>query len=63
MFSSVSNLYEPTTSGEDERLFITKSNDSLSHLEAASEEILELYEKITGEKLDLKINISEDDEY
>jgi len=63
MFSEVTNLYEPTATGKDDRLFITKSYDPQSHFEAASEEVLELYEKITGEKLDLNIEPTEEEEY
>jgi Rab GDP dissociation inhibitor len=63
MFSEVTNLYEPTATGKEDRLFITKSYDPQSHFEAASEEVLELYEKITGEKLDLNIEPTEEEEY
>ena len=60
IFSSVSNLYEPSSTGQDDRLFITKSYDPLPHSEAESEEVLELYEKITGEKLELNTDFDYD---
>jgi len=63
LFTDITNLYEPTSTGKDDRLFITKSYDPQSHFEAASEEVLELYEKITGEKLDLNIEPTDDEEY
>jgi Rab GDP dissociation inhibitor len=63
MFSEVTDLYEPTATGKDDKLFITKSYDPQSHFEQASEEVLELYEKITGEKLDLNIEPTEEEEY
>lgn len=63
IFTEVTNLYEPTATGKDDKLFITKSYDPQSHFEAASEEVLELYEKITGEKLDLNIEPTEEEEY
>lgn len=42
---------------------MTKSYDPQSHFETASEEVLEMYEKITGEKLDLNIEPTEEEEY
>lgn len=42
---------------------MTKSYDPTSHFESASEDILEIYEKIMGEKLDLTIMPPEEDEY
>jgi Rab GDP dissociation inhibitor len=44
-------------------LFVTKSYDATSHFESASDEVLELYQRITGEKLDLNIEPGEDEEY
>lgn len=63
MFSEVTNLYEPISDGKSEKLFITKSYDPQSHFESASEEVMELYERITGEKLDLNIEQTEEEEY
>ena len=62
MFVSVSNVYEPTSSGKDNNLWITSSYDATSHFESASEEILDIYQKIVGEKLDLNIEPNEEDE-
>lgn len=62
MFVSVSDVYEPTADGKDNNLWITKSYDASSHFEEASEEILEIYEKIVGEKLDLNIEPDENEE-
>jgi Rab GDP dissociation inhibitor len=33
LFSEVTDLYEPAATGQDDRLFITKSYDPLSHFE------------------------------
>jgi Rab GDP dissociation inhibitor len=41
---------------------VTKSYDATSHFESASDEVLEIYERITGEKLDLTILPSEEDD-
>lgn len=63
MFVSISDLHEPTNDCQAENLFITKSYDATSHFESASLDVLDIYEKITGEKLDLNIEPNEDDEY
>jgi len=62
-FTDISTLYEPVGSGKDTNLFVTSSYDPQSHFEVASEEVLVLYERITGEKLDLNIEPTEEDEY
>ena len=62
MFVSVSDLHEPTNNAGAESLFITKSYDATSHFESSSKDVLAIYEAITGEKLDLNIQPSEDDE-
>lgn len=43
-------------------MFISKSYDPSSHFEVASNDILEIYERITGEKLDMNIEPDEEDE-
>ena len=60
MFVSVSDIYEPIKDGKDSGLWISKSYDPSSHFEEASIDILEMYEKIVGEKLDM--NIEQDEE-
>lgn len=63
MFVQIQTLYEPTDNGKSDGIFVTKSYDPQSHFEAASEEVLELYQRITGETLDLNIEPTEDEEY
>lgn len=64
MFVSVSTVYEPIEDGSTNNLWVTSSYDATSHFESASEEILQMYQKIVGEKLDLNIEANEDeDEY
>ena len=63
MFDQVQTLYEPIDNGSKSKLFITKSYDATSHFESSTDEILELDTRITGEKLDMNIEPSEDDEY
>ena len=64
IFVSVSTLYDPLEDGRKSNLWITKSYDPSSHFEIASNEILDIYEKIVGEKLNLNIESNGDeDEY
>lgn len=62
MFVNVTTNYSPLESGKESNLWITKSYDPSSHFEIASEDILSIYEQIVGEKLDLNIDPSEDEE-
>ena len=62
MFVSQSTLFDPLEDGKASNLWISKSYDPSSHFEVASNDILEIYEKIVGEKLDLNIEPSDDDE-
>lgn len=48
MFVSVSDLFVPLEDGNESNLWITKSYDASSHFEIASNDILEVYEKIVG---------------
>lgn len=63
MFIKIGDLHEPTDNGLESQLFITKSYDATSHFETASEDVLDIYKRITGEALDLNIEPSDDDEY
>jgi len=51
----VSDLYEPTHDGLKNKLFITKSYDATSHFESASDDVMEIYRRMTGEELDLTV--------
>lgn len=61
MFVSVTDTYSPLDNGKDSNLWITKSYDPSSHFEIASEDILDIYQKITGETLDLNIEPDEEE--
>jgi len=64
MFVSVSTIHEPVSDDVSQSgLWITSSYDATSHFESASEEILQMYEKIVGEKLDLNIEPEDDEDY
>jgi Rab GDP dissociation inhibitor len=55
-FDSVSDMYEPVSDGSNDNCFISSSYDPTSHFETTSDDVLDLYERITGEPLDLSIN-------
>jgi Rab GDP dissociation inhibitor len=62
-FDSVSELYAPTNDAAAENLYITRSYDATSHFETSDEEVLAIYERIVGEKFDLNVQPTEDDDY
>jgi Rab GDP dissociation inhibitor len=62
MFVKVSDIYEPVADGTANNLWVTSSYDATSHFESASLDVLAMYEKIVGEKLDLNIEPDEDEE-
>ena len=63
MFVKVSELEEPINDWKSENLFITKSYDATSHFESSDIDVLNIYERIVGEKLDLNIVATDDEEY
>lgn len=63
IFVTVSQLFDPLEDGKDSNLWITRSYDPSSHFEVASEDILNIYERIMGEKLDMNIEPDDDEDY
>jgi Rab GDP dissociation inhibitor len=59
-FVTTSDIFVPHSDFSD-NVFITKSMDSQSHFESATEDVISLYKKITGKDLDLT-NLPEDTE-
>ncbi|GLE04516.1 hypothetical protein PINS_up013471 [Pythium insidiosum] len=55
-FDSISDMYEPVDDGSRDNCFISKSYDPTSHFETTSDDVLDLYKRITGEALDMNIN-------
>lgn len=51
-FVSISDLYEPVDDGVKSQLFITKSYDATTHFESTCQDILDIYERIVGQKFD-----------
>jgi Rab GDP dissociation inhibitor len=60
-FDTVSEAFEPVGSGKSDKCFISSSYDATSHFETTSQDILSLYERITGQQLDLTINADSTD--
>jgi len=55
-FDSVSDLRAPIGDGTRDKCFISCSYDATSHFETAASDVLSLYERITGEQLDMSIS-------
>ena len=53
-FVTVSSLYTPTTSGEADNIFITRSYDATSHFETVVEEVHNVWKRVIGKDLVLK---------
>lgn len=55
MFMSVTDFLDPMNEPQRDGCFITSSYDSTSHFESATNEVIEIYQKLTGKPLDLTI--------
>ncbi len=53
-FVSVSTLYTPTSDGKADNIFITKSYDATSHFETVTEDVHDVWKRVTGSDLVLK---------
>jgi len=53
-FVSISPLYAPTTSGESDNIFITRSYDATSHFETVVEDVQDIWQRVVGSPLVLK---------
>jgi len=47
------DMMDPTDDGRADKCFVSRSYDPSSHFETTSDDVLDLYERITGTKLDL----------
>lgn len=59
-FITISDVYVPVSDFSD-NVFITNSLDATSHFETATDNVLDLYKKITGKNLDLE-NLPDENE-
>ena len=53
-FVSVSPLYTPTSTGEADNIFITRSYDATSHFETVVDEVRDVWKRVNGYDLVLK---------
>lgn len=44
-------LYEPLESGNQDKVFISKSYDATSHFETTTDDVRDLYRRVAGEEL------------
>jgi Rab GDP dissociation inhibitor len=58
-FDDIVDTYEPTATGIEDNVFVTRSYDATSHFEFESREVMDLYERITGSPLDLNMSMEE----
>ncbi|KAF8640438.1 hypothetical protein AX17_000103 [Amanita inopinata Kibby_2008] len=53
-FVTISPLYTPTSSGEADNIYITRSYDATSHFETVVEEVQDVWKRVVGKDLVLK---------
>lgn len=62
-FVSVTPLYEPTSSGTDDNIYVTRSYDATSHFETVVEDVQDVWQRVIGAPLVLKkreeVNVQE----
>lgn len=44
-------IYEPTESGKDTNVFLSRSYDASSHFETMTDDVREVYQRVEGEEL------------
>lgn len=54
-FVTVSDLYEPIDQTFADNVFVTSSFDAVSHFEGDTDDVLNLYKKITGKELNFNV--------
>jgi Rab GDP dissociation inhibitor len=50
----VTPLYTPTSSGETDQIFITRSYDATSHFETVIDDVQDVWKRVVGKDLVLK---------
>lgn len=53
-FVYILDTYEPIDDGKKDGIFISRSYDATSHFETTANDIVDIHERITGEKFDWK---------
>lgn len=60
-FIAVSDLLECTDNGRDSNIFVSAAFDATSHFESATQDVLRMWENMTGEPLDLSVKADPED--
>jgi len=60
LFFWVSTSYEAVNDSKKDNCFISNTYDATTHFESTTTEVLELYERITGKKIDLTVSTDPD---
>jgi Rab GDP dissociation inhibitor len=53
-FTSVTDLYVPADDGTKDHCYISKSYDATSHFETTTDDVKDIYQRITGKPLVIK---------
>lgn len=61
-FDSVNDLLAPVADGTGDKCYISKSYDATSHFETAANDVLSLYERLTGTQLDMSVSADMNEE-
>eukprot|EP00917_Polyrhabdina_sp_WS-2016_P011080 GHVP01024290.1.p1 GENE.GHVP01024290.1~~GHVP01024290.1.p1 ORF type:complete len:455 (+),score=61.46 GHVP01024290.1:1292-2656(+) len=61
-FIYISDVYHNSQSGKDDQVFVSKSYDATSHFESATEDVMDLYKRITGKDLDLTLTLEQQED-
>lgn len=51
-FVRVDDLFEPIDNGIESRVFVSKSYDATTHFETTCDDVVDIYERVTGESFD-----------
>lgn len=57
----IAEIYEPIEDGTKDNVFISKSYDATSHFETTTDDVKDLYFRITGQPLELKKKVKEEE--
>ncbi|TVU46474.1 hypothetical protein EJB05_06015 [Eragrostis curvula] len=57
-FFDIYDRYEPTNNPEEDSCFVTNSYDATTHFETTVQDVLSMYNKITGKELDLSVDLN-----
>ncbi|KAJ3177937.1 Rab GDP dissociation inhibitor alpha [Geranomyces variabilis] len=61
-FVDITDLYEPTTDGKAEGVFVTKSYDATSHFETVCQDVKDVYKRVTGNELKVENMVKKQEE-